>query len=61
MKYEYEKIYKNVRYMQEEYSFGETMTFDLLSLLNKIGAEGWELVGSVSGNIIVKRIVVEED
>lgn len=56
MKFEYATIYKTVRHMQEEYSFRNSdKHFSLVELLNEIGQEGWELIGSVEGKLLVKR------
>lgn len=60
MKFEYDVIYKRVRYMQEEYSFKHSKTyFSLLELLNVIGQDGWELIGLIEGELMVKREVNE--
>ncbi|WCS68100.1 hypothetical protein Goe26_01880 [Bacillus phage vB_BsuM-Goe26] len=59
MRYEYDEIEVAIKTSGNSkynwYIFGPHGSHSLLSLLNRIGEDGWELVGEIGGIIIVKR------
>lgn len=56
-------IYGEIRVIGDcigkDYKFGDYTTSSLLTLLDYIGAGGWELVGEIERKIIVKKRIEE--
>lgn len=59
MQYEYDEIEVAIKTSSNSkynwHIFGPHGSHSLLSLLNRIGEDGWELVGEIGGVLIVKR------
>lgn len=56
-KFVYDQITRRKTLTDIEYSCLGRRAYSLLEILDKIGDEGWELVGEIEGKLIIKKEV----
>lgn len=54
-KFVYDEISRRETLTDIEYTCVGEREYSLIEILDKIGDEGWELVGEINGRLIVKR------
>lgn len=59
MKFVYDEIRVVGDCISRDFRFGDYKEYSLMGILNKIGEDGWELVGEVQSRLIVKKRIEE--